>query len=62
MSILDLQELRRGERDELTSTGVYMDEASGGLKEEQATWRLADFTPNSDEYYQMLFDRITSLF
>ncbi|MEC2346477.1 NUDIX domain-containing protein [Paenibacillus barengoltzii] len=62
VSILDLQELRRGERDELTSTGVYMDEASGGLKEEQATWRLTDFTPNSDEYYQMLFDRITSLF
>lgn len=52
------QELRRGERDQLTSTGVYVDEASGGLTEEQATWRLTDFTPNSDEYYQLLFDQI----
>lgn len=52
------QELRRGERDQLTSAGVYVDEASGALREEQASWRLTDFTPNSDEYYQLLFDRI----
>ncbi|CAM4349937.1 NUDIX domain-containing protein [Paenibacillus phoenicis] len=62
VGMLAFQELRRGERDELTSTGVYVDEANGVLKEKQATWRLTDFTPNSDEYYQMLFDRITALF
>lgn len=58
VGLQDFQELRRGERDQLTSAGVSMDAASGALMEEQAVWRLADFTPNSDEYYQLLFNQI----
>ncbi|MGP0583548.1 NUDIX hydrolase [Paenibacillus timonensis] len=58
VSLREFQELRRGDRDQLSSTGVYVDEASGTLMEERATWRLTDFTPNSDEYYQLLFDQV----
>ncbi|MNO16618.1 isopentenyl-diphosphate delta-isomerase [compost metagenome] len=58
VSLRDFQELRCGDRDQLTSTGVYVDDPNGTLMEEQATWRLTDFTPNSDEYYQLLFDQI----
>ncbi|WP_059045553.1 NUDIX hydrolase [Paenibacillus rubinfantis] len=58
VGLQEFRELRCGKRDLLTSAGVYVDEISGGLREQQATWRLTDFTPNSDEYYQLLFNWI----
>ncbi|MGG6310407.1 NUDIX hydrolase [Paenibacillus macerans] len=52
------RELLNGERDQLSACGIVLDEASGTLADDQRSWRIENFTPNSDEYYELLFAKL----
>ncbi|KAA9006358.1 NUDIX domain-containing protein [Paenibacillus spiritus] len=61
IGVEDITSLLRGERESLDIRGVLADEASGVLRPERRVVRPENFTPNSAEYYRLLFQGIGKL-
>lgn len=58
VNIPEFRQLVSGETDALTIEGIVADEESQHVSWEQRLVRLEDFTPNSEEYYRLLFKHL----
>ncbi|BCG59746.1 NUDIX hydrolase [Paenibacillus sp. URB8-2] len=58
VGIPKFRQLVGGETDALRIEGIVADEETQCVSREQRLVRLEDFTPNSEEYYRLLFKRL----
>lgn len=61
IKLKDFKELFRGKSDNIMGEGVVLNETTKQIISTQQLFSRNDFTPNSDEYYQLLFDKIESM-
>ncbi|GJM72896.1 putative Nudix hydrolase [Paenibacillus macerans] len=57
----DFQRLLSGETKFLSSDGLFIDEANGASSSLTKSWSLGDFTPNTPQYYELLFAKMKEL-
>lgn len=61
ISVSDFRELVFGLADEVSVEGIIYEEGTGRLIQSQRTIRLDDLTPNSYDYYDLIFSKLENL-
>lgn len=61
VNMKEFQRLLNGEIDTILIEGIVMDEVLQTVRPDQRKVQGSDFTPNSYEYYQLIFNKIDSL-
>ncbi|MNI58133.1 hypothetical protein D3C73_1132290 [compost metagenome] len=58
VDVLAFQKLVAGELESLRIRGVIADENTGEIVEDERLAAIDSFTPNTEEYYRLLFSRL----
>ncbi|WP_020615495.1 NUDIX hydrolase [Paenibacillus daejeonensis] len=54
----DFKKLVEGTIEQVEVEGIYVDDAAGAERADRRVVRLEDITPNTEEYYALLFDQL----
>lgn len=61
VNLAEFKQLLTGNRDAVMADGIVIDEAEEILHRVARKFCIEDFTPNCDEYYKILFDKIEQM-